>query len=204
MDINKVLRVIKKAWRWVWHSDSFLSYVVSILIIFLLVKYIVYPGIGLLLGTRMPIVAVMSNSMHHSQGFNEWWNNHSDWYEERGITLDEFKEYSLKNGFNKGDLIIIKGVNPEQLKRGDIIVYMAGTNYPIIHRIVAIHNTTTGLVFETKGDNNKAQIVNVMLNEQNISADQIIGKAIARIPLLGYPKVLLSEIFTTIRDVSTY
>ena len=55
----------KKIWNFIWHEDSVLSWVVSIALAFLLVKFIIYPLIGLVLGTGYPIVAVVSESMEH-------------------------------------------------------------------------------------------------------------------------------------------
>ncbi len=191
---KKLLRTIKKAWNWVWNDDSLLSYIISILLIFLIVKFIIYPGIGLILGTKLPIVAVMSNSMKHSEDFNEWWNNHGDWYEERGINESMFKEFPLRNGFKKGDLIIIKG--KKDINIGDVIVFKVNMDYPIIHRVVEIKKINNKTIYETKGDNNEGQIVTPYINELYIDPDQVMGVAWIRIPYLGYPKVLLSKIIS--------
>ena len=58
--------MLKKIWRFVWENDSPLSWALNILIAFLLVKFIVYPGLGFILGTTHPVVAVVSGSMSHN------------------------------------------------------------------------------------------------------------------------------------------
>ena len=46
------------------------------------------------------------------------------------------------------------------------------------------------LVYTTKGDNNKAIIVEPDLDETKITRDLVIGRAGLRIPLLGYVKII--------------
>ena len=55
----------KKIWNFLWHEDSVTSWVVSIILAFVIVKFIIYPLIGVFLGTSFPIVAVVSESMEH-------------------------------------------------------------------------------------------------------------------------------------------
>ena len=61
----------KKTWRFIWHDDSWASWFVNIIIAFILVKFLIYPGLGFILGTTHPVVAVISGSMEHEvQGFD--------------------------------------------------------------------------------------------------------------------------------------
>ena len=59
-------KFLKKTWKFIWEDDSFLSWLVNIVIAFVLVKFIIYPLLGLLLGTGFPVVAVVSCSMEHN------------------------------------------------------------------------------------------------------------------------------------------
>ena len=162
--------------------------------------------------TSHPIVAVVSGSMEHktvhpcsmmtSAGcvetnkefyslcgnnfekkqkvdFDFFWETCGEWYETNtDLTKEDFSEFRLKNGFNTGDIMVLRGVKPEKINTGDTIVYMSKTaSYPIIHRVVDIQDTT----FITKGDHNS-------LADSPVSANQIIGKAIVRVPLLGWIK----------------
>ena len=52
-----------KVWYFIWHDDSVWSWIVNIILAFLLIKFIVYPGLGFLLETEYPVVAVVSGSM---------------------------------------------------------------------------------------------------------------------------------------------
>lgn len=93
---------------------------------------------------------------------------------------------SMVPRLHKGDLVV--AMKPENLKVGDIIIYAA--NCPalpredIIHRIVEIKNNT----FITKGDNNLIE------DPCPVHKNQIKGKVVFAIPLLGWPRLLLNYI----------
>jgi signal peptidase I len=219
---KNIKAVLSRLWKFIWHEDSIWSWIVNIVIAFVLIKFIIYPGIGLLLGTNLPVVAVISESMSHRatpvcqmstptgmctkyydnkfeicgkifdkrMSFNDaqYWETCGNYYENRSITSEEFKGFSMHNGFNKGDIIILKGVTFEDLHIGDILVYQSKLSYPVIHRVVAKND-----IVETKGDHNSMQIQEARLNEKYITKDQIIGKAWIKVPYLGYVKIIFSE-----------
>ena len=54
------------------------------------------------------------------------------------------------------------------------------------------------IYFQTKGDNNKDSIKTQQLDETNIDGNEIIGKAVLRIPLLGYIKIGFVEMLKLI------
>ncbi len=186
---------LRRFWLFVWEDDSFLSWIVNIALAFVLIKFIVYPGLGLLFQTSYPVVAVVSGSMEHDKSFDDWWQSRAacdkpdcrqaDWYAQAGITKDEFKTFIFKNGFNTGDIIVLFGSRPENIEIGDVIVYGSNKPYPIIHRVVGIRKTDSGHVFETKGDHNPTQGA----DDIAITEDRIFGKAAFRIPLLGWIKI---------------
>lgn len=198
----------KRTWHFLWKEDSILSWIVNIILAFVLIKFLIYPGIGLLLGTNLPIVAVISESMEHNGNFDQWWNGavicqeelfnktkctQADWYSTRDISKEEFLNYPMHNGFNKGDIIILKGVDFENLEKGEIIVFQSKLSYPIIHRVVEKND-----VIQTKGDHNQAQIISNKLNEKYITRDQLIGKAWIKIPFLGYIKIWFVDLIKCI------
>ena len=86
-------KLLKKTWYFIWEDDSIWSWIVNIILAFVLIKFIVYPGLGFVLSTSHPVVAVVSESMEHNMEFNEWWEQNKDWYIENGIN----KEYCLGN-----------------------------------------------------------------------------------------------------------
>ena len=66
MDKKKFINILKKTWHFIWEDDSVWSWIVNIILAIVLIKFIIYPGLGLVLGTSYPIVAVVSDSMEHS------------------------------------------------------------------------------------------------------------------------------------------
>jgi hypothetical protein len=165
----------------------------------------------MLLGTTHPIVAVVSNSMEHPAGsFGEWLESRqccdagcsrsivpSSHYASYGITPEDFERFPFRNGFDKGDVMVLRA--PEGLAIGDILVFWAeGRNEPIIHRIVQVRQLADGnYAYSTKGDNNcgSAQF------EHDIRADLMIGKAVARIPFLGWIKIFFVELLSAAKEV---
>jgi len=189
---------LRKAWVFVWKEDSFASWLVNLVLAFALIKFLVYPLLGLLFGTPYPIVAVVSQSMEHHASFDEWWWRNKDFYLRNNITKSEFKAFPFREGFNKGDLMILVCAKPEDVRVGDVIVYQSGKPYPIIHRVVRKKLRGGETFFETKGDNNKGQIVDFDLDETNVPERVVYGKAVLRIPLLGYVKIWFVDLLRLI------
>ena len=74
MNKKKVKKRLKKIWYFIWEDNSIWSWIVNIILAFVLIKFIVYPGLGFLLSTSHPVVAVVSESMEHNKlGFDNWW-----------------------------------------------------------------------------------------------------------------------------------
>ena len=189
MNKKKVKKQFKKIWYFIWEDNSIWSWIVNVILAFVLIKFIVYPGLGFLLTTSHPVVAVVSESMEHNMKFDEWWGENKEWYIENGISLEDFETFSLKNGFDKGDIMILVGKDVEDIKIGDIIVFRSNRKDPIIHRVVKKMQDSDEISFQTKGDNNKDSIKNSLLDETNLREDVILGKAVFRVPLLGYIKI---------------
>lgn len=183
MDSLQWRRILKSIWRFIWEDDSILSWIINIVLAFILIKFVVYPVLGFLLATKFPVVAVISSSMEHDGNFETWWAEQQDWYEARNITIEEFVEYPWKNGFNKGDIMVLYGTKAENIKEGHIIVFSTTIRKePIIHRVVEIDGGST---FTTKGDHN-AQTYEF---ERQIQKENLLGRAVFRIPYLGYIKI---------------
>lgn len=161
-----------------------LSWVVNVVIAFILIKFLVYPGMGFALGTTHPVVAVVSSSMEHSGvDFDTWWAQNGDFYVAQGITEDQFREFGLVNGFNKGDIMVLTGPEPQDIKDGDVIVF--ANQPPIIHRVIDIDRQDGMFLYTTKGDNNRV----ILPIERNIPEDHVLGRAWIRVPYLGFVKI---------------
>ncbi|MDD5331765.1 MAG: signal peptidase I [Candidatus Nanoarchaeia archaeon] len=179
--------IARKVWHFLWKDNSIWSWLANLAIAFVLVKFILYPGMGLFFGTNLPVVAVVSSSMeHHPGNFDAWWEENKQWYLDRSITKSDFMDYRFKNGFNKGDIMVIFGAKNVNL--GDVVVYNDNKYmYPIIHRVVKVDQE-----YITKGDNNSIQ------DPKAINTSQIVGKAVFRIPLLGWIKIWFVDLIKMI------
>jgi len=203
---KKILKKrLKNIWHFIWEEDSIWSWIVNIILAFVLIRFVVYPVLGLILSTSHPIVAVVSSSMEHNEEFDEWWENTGEWYMKNDISKTSFLKFKFKNGFNKGDIIILKGKELRDIRIGDIIVFKSHKEKPkpdpIIHRVVKKDNENGTYYFQTKGDNyktNKNQIKGCdkigCIDETSISEEQIIGIALVKVPLLGYIKIWFVEL----------
>lgn len=187
----------EKIWYFLWEDNSVWSWIVNVVLAFLLIKFIVYPGLGMLFGTPYPIVAVISSSMEHDGNFASWWGAQQRWYAAQGITEADFQQYPFRNGFRKGDIMVLVGRPPETLRIGDVIVFASALRpEPIIHRIVGrASHPAFGTIFQTKGDHN----AETFPFEQQITPPMIYGRALFRIPLLGYVKIIAVELLNLVR-----
>src|SRR3989338_8630741 len=178
MDFRSML---KKTWHFIWEEDSLASWIVNVILAFILVKFIIYPVLGLLLGTSYPVVAVVSCSMEHNQNmgtcsfshinYDKWWNQQESLYNNLNIDKTNFKDFKFKNGFNKGDIMVL--ISAKKINIGDAIVFNGQATEPIIHRVIIINEDGT---YQTKGDNNSGS----REDEKRISKDKIIGKAVLK------------------------
>jgi signal peptidase I len=190
----------RKLWWFIWEDNSFASWLVNIALAFIIIKFLVYPGLGYALGTHYPIVAVVSGSMEHDGSFNQWWDSNcvcngascttqEDLYQQYNLTHDVFDKFKFPNGFNKGDLMVLVG--PKNVEVGDVVVFgVQGLSDPVIHRVVALEDGS----LTTKGDHNCG------LNpfEEHIPNEFLVGKAALRVPYLGWIKLLAVDLFNLI------
>jgi len=193
-DKKELKGTLKKIWWFIWEDDSIWSWIVNIILAFVLIKYIVYPGLGLLLSTSYPIVAVVSGSMEHDGSFDNWWELQGNWYLNNDIIKEEFVDFDFKNGFNKGDIMILYGKSSENIDMGDVVVFRSKRPDPIIHRVVKKWEINGGYSFQTKGDHNADSIKSSSLDETSITEEQLLGNAVVRVPLLGYIKIWFVEL----------
>lgn len=170
---------LKDLWWFIWEDDSIWSWMINLVLAFILVKFIIYPGLGLLLGTSFPVVAVVSGSMEHDSNFDSFWEQQQNIYAEYGITKEEFKNSKFENGFNKGDLMVL--YSAKDVNVGDVIVFKGDASAPLIHRVVKINSG----MYNTKGDHNLGS----RSDEVNINQERIYGKAVLRLPYLGWFKI---------------
>ena len=131
--------------------------------------------LGLALKTDTPLVVVTSESMEPS-----YWGSNRD-------------DHGGLNDIRK-DMLIVKGVDPSEIRTGDVIVFNyvnhTENDIPIVHRVNRVYyNESTGEYwFSTKGDNpdtNDMFLEGYRIEETTIHESRVIGKIVGRIPYLG-------------------
>ena len=142
----------------------------------------------------MPLAIVESCSMYHERNllsnFNNWWDFWDEKYSNLEITEEQFKTFPFKKGFNKGDILFIIKAKPDKLKIGDIIIFNAEQQNPIIHRIIKIEKKDDEYIFSTIGDHNSGQLP----VEKTINENQLVGKAVFKlVPYVGWGKLIFFE-----------
>jgi hypothetical protein len=179
---------VKHHWLWklVFEDESALGWIIHLCLAFIIIKFLVYPLLGWILGTSYPIVSVVSCSMDHRGDFDGWWSSPSvegtqaEFYSKYGITKEGFRQFPLKNGFKKGDLMVLRGA--KDVQQGNVIVFFSQySREPIIHRVV---DREEGVLI-TKGDANRASDPKLDRAYDN----QVLGKTLLRIPFAGWLKV---------------
>ena len=173
-------RIIFRFWKFL-NEDTWQSWLVRLVLAFVLIKFVFFPIMSIVTGSPLPLVVVESCSMYHSTNFNSWWDQNGLWYEDRGITKQNFEDFSFNGGLNKGDIVLV--YNRGKYKLGDIIIFKSDYLHPIIHRIIDENN------LQTKGDHNSRQLS----IEKKINENQVLGKAVARVPGLGWLKLIFFE-----------
>lgn len=190
----KTKEIFKKFWHLLWKDESWKGWVFSIIFLFVFIKLIFFPILSLITGTSLPLAIVESCSMYHKgnlfSNYDNWWGLHENKYSDFKITTEEFKEFKFSNGFNKGDILFITGVKPEKIKIGDVIIFVANYQNPLIHRVIDIREENGKYFFSTMGDNNNGQLE----VEKNISEEQIVGRANFKlVPYIGWVKLIFFE-----------
>ena len=195
---KKFKKYLKDFWFIVWKDDSFRGWILSIIFLFIIIKFIFFPILNLTTGTSLPLAIVESCSMYHEgnlfSNFDKWWIDHSAKYAPFFINKLDFQDYNFKNGFNKGDILFIIGVKPEKINIGDVLVFNAARR-DIIHRVIEINfnKETRSYTFSTIGDNNNVQLP----IETNIKENQIVGRAVFKlVPYAGWVKLAVVDIWS--------
>ena len=155
-----------------WRDDSFQTVVMIFFIVSVVFGF--WYGSRLFLNTQYPMLAVASGSMSIEQPDSAW-------------------SYPFVPTLHTGDLIIVEGVNPQDVyaapynasgRSGDILVFqLPGSDELIVHR--AIENVTSDgkvIAFITQGDGNSGPGPPA---NGYVPVQYVIGKVVMRIPWVG-------------------
>lgn len=99
---------------------------------------------------------------------------------------------SMETEIKKGDLIITKETNPEELEIGNVIAFRDAAGTVTTHRIIDIVVKEGETYFITKGDNNSTQDRNL------VSLKDVEGIYLFRIPGIGSMMKSLSQTTTIV------
>lgn len=197
-----MFKKIKK--KWDKFTEGWFGNIVYLFIGFV-IAYSFNIALGLVLNTDTPVVAVFSCSMEHNTynswfcglpsnevcgkdidkydtaNFDDYWKLCGSWYESQNISKSKFESFIFNKGLEVGDMIVV--LNTPNFNVGDIVIFSTDLRkYPIIHRIYAVN----GDIILTKGDNNASP--------DSFQKNKIHGKAILKIPLLGWVKILFTKV----------
>lgn len=96
---------------------------------------------------------------------------------------------SMTPNINKGDMVVIEKLSDDEknkLKEGDIIAFNMD-NKVVVHRIIKKYNTSSGVFYNTKGDNNNSP------DGYLLDIDNIVGLEKFKIRYIGYPTVAIFD-----------
>jgi len=210
VDTYVVPKVNPKNIEWV----NWVIYLVSALFF----AWLIYTVLGLLLATSSPMVIVVSGSMEPvlyrgdvvvMQGASP----EDIRAEQVELDMPTLKEIALikiakSDSIPPNNLLFTSGEIVPITETGDTVVYTSNSirnfGQPVIHRVVAKVKVRDGYYLITKGDNNNVidqecgTIVAGLPQYQCITlypipAQEIKGRAVFKIPLVGYMKLLVFD-----------
>ena len=83
-----------KFWRFL-KQDTWQSWIVSLILAFVFIKFIFFPFLSWSFATSLPLVVVESCSMFHPDDFESWWDRNGAWYDSHAISRDEFESFAF-------------------------------------------------------------------------------------------------------------
>ncbi len=100
---------------------------------------------------------------------------------------------SMRPVLQPGDLVTLRGVEPSELKKGDIIAFQTpesarrrfGLPESIVHRIIKVEKFDTGVQFQTQGDANSGP------DEFDVKSGDVLGRMESRLAGWGYPLLFM-------------
>ena len=159
---------VKHIWHYLWKETSWHSFIVFFIFSIVIIKFLIFPTIGLITGAENPLVAIITGSMEHKISNHKicgfyvadsenkrlslqgYWELCGTYYEENfNITYEQFKGFTYSNGLNIGDILLLTGADPERIRVGDTLVFIPQDKIdgqsqffsrfgPVIHRVIAI------------------------------------------------------------------
>lgn len=107
------------------------------------------------------------------------------------VKTSSYSIYSLSSdamlpSYSKGDLLIAKIINYDELNIGDVIIHSVENKQQPYWIMRVISKDEEQRIFTTKGDNNKMVFDIPPLSQKNLPEENLKAKVTFRIPYLGY------------------
>lgn len=106
-----------------------------------------------------------------------------------GVRIFGFKPYavlspSMTPHYKVGSLVYVQKAEPNEIKKGEVITFVAGIDKTVVtHRVFDV-DRTNGCIY-TKGDANRD------VDESPVAFENVLGRVRFSIPLIGYISILL-------------
>ncbi len=112
------------------------------------------------------------------------------------VPLAVIESGSMEPTIHVGDLVIIKGTSPREIKTGDIIVFRARflDGSLTVHRVIQVVKIGNKIFYRTKGDANIFPDPAIYNGIGSVSESDIVGIVVARIPLVGYITLVFTKL----------
>ncbi len=92
---------LKKFWKFL-NEDTWQSWLVSLVLIVIIIKFIFFPTLSFITQTPLPLVVVESCSMYHQgnffSNFDNWFERHEVKYNAYNVAKEEFQDFSPSLG----------------------------------------------------------------------------------------------------------
>jgi signal peptidase I len=97
-----------------------------------------------------------------------------------GWEFDAVLSGSMEPALAVGGLVVIRPVDAQQMKIGDVISFkLPGIDTPICHRVIDVRESDGGRLFQTQGDANEEPDLNL------VPAGAVTGKEVFYLPYVG-------------------
>lgn len=103
-----------------------------------------------------------------------------------GYGLFAVRSASMSPAIGVGDLVLAERVDPNAVQPGDVVTLSVGSGATVTHRVVSVTPTDDGPMFATKGD------ANATSDPVGTRAEQLKGRVVGQVPLLGYLLAMLA------------
>jgi signal peptidase len=87
---------------------------------------------------------------------------------------------SMRPAIDPGDVVVVDGVPPSAIERGDVITFTRGGEQTTTHRVVDVVESNGGVAFVTKGDANEEADAGV------VPATAVVGRVLVVVPVVGH------------------